>query len=142
MVNNVSEITPVLNDKTKYAQPEWAVSQFHRMNGLIEDTCEHGVGHPNKESLKTMNSAIDGIHGCDGCCSGKGIREPIVTNCDDIFVDVTKMVDDKLNEQSIKDLHKAIKIGYEMTEIQGNNEPYIQLSQAKWINWDGKLVMK
>ena len=49
-------------------QPEWAIGQIYRMSGLIEDECKHGVGHPNLESLKTMDEFY-GIHGCDGCCT-------------------------------------------------------------------------
>ena len=56
---------------TKYKKPKWAVSQFIRddRNGLVEDICEHGVGHPNREWLKKHGKEGDGIHGCDGCCS-------------------------------------------------------------------------
>jgi hypothetical protein len=39
-----------------------------RASGLIEDVCEHGVGHPNREWLRA-HPEHDGIHGCDGCCS-------------------------------------------------------------------------
>jgi hypothetical protein len=51
-------------------KPEWAIGQIYRMSGLIEDECKHGVGHPNLESLKTMDEFY-GIHGCDGCCTGQ-----------------------------------------------------------------------
>lgn len=39
-----------------------------RESGLIEDVCEHGVGHPNAEWLRA-HPEHDGTHGCDGCCS-------------------------------------------------------------------------
>lgn len=55
----------------KYKMPKWAVGQTVRFSGLVEDTCEHGVGHPNSEWLKEHGKKYDGIHGCDGCCSRK-----------------------------------------------------------------------
>ena len=38
---------------------------IHRLSGVTEWVCEHGVGHPI--------SYHDGInkHGCDGCCTKK-----------------------------------------------------------------------
>ena len=50
----------------KYKRPDWAVDQIIRENGVVEDICKHGVGHPNLEYLKIFPK--DGIHGCDGCC--------------------------------------------------------------------------
>lgn len=41
-----------------------------RTNGLVEDICEHGIGHPNK--AKTKANFYYAIHGCDGCCSKWG----------------------------------------------------------------------
>ena len=40
-----------------------------RASGLIEWQCEHGVGHPDPQSIKNMGDDGWGIHGCDGCCS-------------------------------------------------------------------------
>lgn len=40
--------------------------------GLIERTCEHGVGHPDPDSVshfKRNGDLEQGVHGCDGCCS-------------------------------------------------------------------------
>lgn len=56
---------------TEYKQPPWAISQQKRMSGLVEDTCCHGVGHPNKEWLQKHDPTgqkMFGVHGCDGCC--------------------------------------------------------------------------
>ena len=39
-----------------------------RETGLIEWVCEHGVGHPDMDSVHKMGNEW-GIHGCDGCCS-------------------------------------------------------------------------
>ena len=58
----------------KYDKPSWATQQVTRASGLVEDKCEHGVGHPNVEWLKTHDptgSGAYGVHGCDGCCSKK-----------------------------------------------------------------------
>lgn len=48
--------------------------QVLRSSGLIEDTCPHGVGHPNPDSLAYFvwydprQGKYLGFHGCDGCC--------------------------------------------------------------------------
>lgn len=39
-----------------------------RGSGLIEWVCEHGVGHPDSESVKKLGEPY-GIHGCCGCCN-------------------------------------------------------------------------
>lgn len=55
-----------------YPKPAWAVGQLQReVTGLVEDICEHGMGHPNRAWLD-HNDPEDkrklGVHGCDGCC--------------------------------------------------------------------------
>ena len=42
-----------------------------RMSGIVELTCEHGVGHPDEELTRAYNpkTKFNPIHGCDGCCS-------------------------------------------------------------------------
>lgn len=55
-------------------KPDWAVDQIRRETGLIEDICECGVGHPNKDfmaSCKKEDLRWIGVHGCCGCCSGR-----------------------------------------------------------------------
>lgn len=55
----------------KYPKPKWARSQTTRLSGLVEDVCEHGVGHPNQDWLKAHpDQKYLAIHGCDGCCWG------------------------------------------------------------------------
>ncbi len=56
---------------TEYKKPKWAIKQIIRddWGGIVEDICEHGIGHPNREWLKKHGKDGDGIHGCDGCCS-------------------------------------------------------------------------
>jgi hypothetical protein len=60
---------------TKYPKPEWACQQVWRLSGLIEDICEHGVGHPNRKWLSdNPDKSYLGIHGCDGCCL-RGVKD-------------------------------------------------------------------
>ena len=47
-----------------------------RESGLLEWTCEHGVGHPLHKSVTWLEAhgpegakRTWGIHGCDGCCA-------------------------------------------------------------------------
>lgn len=59
-----------------YVIPHWAVQQITRETGLLEDICEHGVGHPNLQWIreyrerdpKPKDAKSIGVHGCDGCC--------------------------------------------------------------------------
>ena len=37
--------------------------------GIMERICTHGVGHPDPDDWKCMNSEYERIHGCDGCCN-------------------------------------------------------------------------
>lgn len=40
---------------------------------LMERLCEHGVGHPDPDDVayaRTQGNTVQGIHGCDGCCTG------------------------------------------------------------------------
>lgn len=43
---------------------------------LIERQCEHGVGHPDPDSVRYLKNTTGdegyGVHGCDGCCAGDG----------------------------------------------------------------------
>jgi len=43
---------------------------------LMERVCKHGVGHPDPDHIDRLPKGkrhIESIHGCDGCCSGKGL---------------------------------------------------------------------
>lgn len=37
--------------------------------GFFERICQHGIGHPDPDSLKYYIPEPNGIHGCDGCCN-------------------------------------------------------------------------
>lgn len=57
----------------QYPMPAWAEYQVIRESGLVENVCEHGVGHPNAAWLKAHASRPHlGVHGRDGCCAKKG----------------------------------------------------------------------
>lgn len=46
--------------------------QLMRESTLIERICEHGIGHPDPDSLAFFVKNGDdgwGVHGCDGCCA-------------------------------------------------------------------------
>lgn len=43
---------------------------------IFERQCHHGVGHPDPDTLEylkvkygELHAGIEGVHGCDGCCS-------------------------------------------------------------------------
>ena len=58
----------------EYPMPEWAIYQITRPSGLVEDICEHYVGHPNIHWLKKhdpCNVFRFSVHGCCGCCNEK-----------------------------------------------------------------------
>lgn len=62
----------------KYKKPEWAIKQIIRASGLVEDICEHGIGHPNREWLDEHDPDDElcfSIHGCDGCCANQTVTE-------------------------------------------------------------------
>jgi len=45
-----------------------------RETTLVERQCEHGIGHPDPDSLAWFKkNKIKGyeVHGCDGCCQRK-----------------------------------------------------------------------
>ena len=48
--------------------------RFDRPDMLTERICEHGVGHPDPDSLAYLEGMTGetwhGVHGCCGCCRG------------------------------------------------------------------------
>jgi len=69
--------------ETKYPLPKWAVKQYFRETGLLEDICSHGIGHPNSNWLKIYDPDCGkwlGVHGCDSCCSNgeKTDKKPVL----------------------------------------------------------------
>jgi hypothetical protein len=54
-----------------FPKPDWALYQRQRYDGVVEDVCEHGVGHPNEEFLRRYDPHgyyDEGAHDCCGCC--------------------------------------------------------------------------
>jgi len=51
---------------------EWTINI--RQSGLAERLCDHGIGHPDPDSLTWLRRVLGpeadwlGVHGCDGCC--------------------------------------------------------------------------
>lgn len=48
---------------------------------IMERICEHGVGHPDPDTLAFIAKSrgvgiaeIESVHGCDGCCEGAYTR--------------------------------------------------------------------
>jgi hypothetical protein len=67
-------------DQKLYPRPSWAVNQIVRSNGLVEDICEHGIGHPNTGFLKLHDPNGElgyACHGCDLCCVDEKTKQRI-----------------------------------------------------------------
>lgn len=49
----------------------------HDRSPLMERICDHGIGHPDPDSLEYISKmwpergSEEGVHGCDGCCRKK-----------------------------------------------------------------------
>ena len=65
-----------IHNPSDHIMVEWPMLyRFDR--GLMERVCPHGIGHPDPDAIaygmrKFGESADTGVHGCDGCCIGKG----------------------------------------------------------------------
>lgn len=64
--------------------------QILRRGGLIEDECEHGVGHPNPDSVayfRWRNPEDNrSLHGCDGCCGPEMTEDDIEDHAAERFI--------------------------------------------------------
>jgi len=45
-----------------------------RLDGRVELTCKHGIGHPSEKLQSREWSWTDGVHGCDGCCDDESFE--------------------------------------------------------------------
>ena len=48
-----------------------AKTHWREDRGIMERICEHGIGHPDPDDVRVRNDLDSGIHGCDGCCTGR-----------------------------------------------------------------------
>lgn len=66
------------NHALSHANLYWRVETFYDIKpSHMERICEHGVGHPDPDSLAYLRRTGEeslanslSIHGCDGCCRG------------------------------------------------------------------------
>jgi len=65
--------------------------------GIFERICEHGVGHPDPDTMDHIantrgarEAESESIHGCDGCCSQLPLSESLERS------DVFEMTDDEM----------------------------------------------
>ena len=60
----------VIHNPSEHCMRNWRMHL--RETTLVERICEHGIGHPDPDSVKALNKITGqtswGIHGCDGCC--------------------------------------------------------------------------
>jgi hypothetical protein len=59
-----------IHNPGKHHMIDWPM--ILRETALIERRCQHGIGHPDPDSLRWMTRRFGdgwGIHGCDGCCA-------------------------------------------------------------------------
>lgn len=62
------------HNPTDHPMREWKMAL--RASGLVERECEHGIGHPDPDSIAFLEvhggsgqRGSWGLHGCDGCCA-------------------------------------------------------------------------
>lgn len=64
----------VIHNPSDHHMKNWPITlRLDRIGALAERRCEHGVGHPDPDSLAFIDTLIgeensEGVHGCDGCC--------------------------------------------------------------------------
>src|SRR6056297_1336700 len=62
-----------IHNPSDHHMKNWPL-HWRQDRGIFERLCEHGVGHPDPDSLayiRSINSGDDlglSLHGCDGCC--------------------------------------------------------------------------
>ena len=62
-----------IHNPSPHHMREWTINI--RESGMAERLCEHGIGHPDPDSIAWLKRSFGpdaeyfGIHGCDGCCN-------------------------------------------------------------------------
>lgn len=93
-------------DQELYQKPDWGVEQIVRASGLVEDICEHGIGHPNLEYIKKHDPDGElglGIHGCDLCCFPEEMKRKIKVEKEDQPEPFQELWDENLRKRAMKD---------------------------------------
>jgi hypothetical protein len=62
----------VIHNPSNHHMRDWPTHWRHDLQ-IMERICEHGIGHPDPDSLAYRKSLDPkdtslGVHGCDGCC--------------------------------------------------------------------------
>ena len=105
-----------------YPPPTWAVQQTNRQSGLVEDICEHGVGHPNRHWIAEHDpdgKRALGVHGCDGCChtAPKQAIPCTLTEREKLRAQIVKL------EAKVEDLEGGIQdLKYELKEQEARRD--------------------
>lgn len=129
---------------------------------LMERVCEHGVGHPDPDSLDYLSSLphlagqVDamGVHGCDGCCSGQAwlrdatptttheeTREMIQTPIDGIDLLQRLLAHQAEAQRNVYNIDPAaLPIGDRVEYIRWNvlaltDELHEMLAETSWKPW-------
>jgi hypothetical protein len=61
----------VFHNPSEHSMVDWKMVLRLDKEAIVERICEHGVGHPDPDSLaffEKIEKGYLGIHGCDGCC--------------------------------------------------------------------------
>jgi hypothetical protein len=62
-----------IHNPSDHKMKDWPKNIRLDNRALVERLCEHGVGHPDPDSVAFFESqgiTHMGVHGCDGCCFG------------------------------------------------------------------------
>lgn len=62
----------VIHHPSSHHMLEWP-THWREDASFMERICPHGIGHPDPDDLAyrlAHEANADGVHGCDGCCSG------------------------------------------------------------------------
>lgn len=65
----------VIHNPSDHKMAAWTIFIRTDKYALAERICEHGIGHPDPDSLAFFSRVTEenfawamGVHGCDGCC--------------------------------------------------------------------------
>ncbi len=69
----------IIHNPSDHHMKDWPTNWRHDRS-MMERICPHGVGHPDPDDLAFkesigLNMTVEGVHGCDGCCSDPFIKK-------------------------------------------------------------------